>query len=111
MSAPFALTQHLIAVLGILVALGGAAFCGAYTRRSRWAVLLMGAFLADAAVGILLTIGLPYLVRGAGNDVSRIGQLYLVASALGLAVRVAVVIGVAGLLSDLRAAAADGRPR
>lgn len=96
--------QEIPAWLGVLVAAVGMIACAASIGRTPWAAVLVGGFFGEA-----IAIAFPRLavfgVRGGITTMASIGPALVVSSLIGLAGRVAVVAGVAGLLSSLRKAA------
>jgi hypothetical protein len=97
--------QEIPAWLSLLVAVGGAVISGLNLGRSRWAPILLGGFVAEVIASLFFraaSLGL----RSGSLQAAGVGMAFLVASALGLIGRGAVVAGLGGMFADLRRNAA-----
>ena len=94
--------------LSLLVTVGGVVVSGISIGRTRWATVLLGGFFAEAvaiAFSRLAVLG----VRQGVTTTGSMGAALFLGSLIGLAGRVAIVGGVAGLLSELRARAPESQ--
>lgn len=91
--------QEMVGWLYVLVAASGAVLCGMSLARSRWAMLLTGAFATEALIQAFTRLAVV-LVRNSGLAASSLGAVFLLASLVSLVARGAVVAGVAGVLSE-----------
>ena len=82
--------------LNLLVALGGAAVSTLALGRSRWAMVLLGGFVGEASVSLLYRIQGLFGTIGSGS----LESVYLVTTSVSLAARIAIVVGVRGLLAS-----------
>jgi hypothetical protein len=89
--------------LHVLVALAGAAVCAAHVSRSRWLWVLLGGFATDAAVSASYRLVTLFLGRGLLAS-AHLEGVFLVTSLVGLAAWGAIVLGLAGVLSETRRA-------
>ncbi|MEO8359165.1 MAG: hypothetical protein ABI672_03965 [Vicinamibacteria bacterium] len=94
------LAQTIIAWTGVLVAGAGAVASGMNISRSKWAVLLTGAFAIETAVLVFFRLAVQFATSGV-LGASTVGALFLMASVVGVASRAAIVAGIAGLFSEL----------
>ncbi len=104
------MAQNLLSWLGLLVAVAGVVFTAGYLRSSRWTRLLFGGFLVRAVVDLATKLALPRLFTNSTADISRIPLFFLATSALGVMAYAALVIGVAGLLSESARHSVNPRP-
>jgi hypothetical protein len=98
--------QELPSWLAIFVALAGAAVAGLNLGRSRWAAVLLGGFFAEIVAGAFARVAI-FGVRHGAATMANIAVALFLAGLLGLAGRLAVVGGVAGLFSEARGRAAQ----
>ena len=83
--------------LGILVAFAGVVVSVFHVRHSQWALLLIGAFTMEMLVATFYRLATgPGHAEILGLDIYSAQR---VASFLGLCGRIAMVVGVAGILS------------
>jgi hypothetical protein len=97
-SGLMALTQA-VGWLHVLVALAGVVVCAMNLGRSRWVVVLLGGFCADALVSAAYRVS-NLLVTGGQLTYSQLGGLYLLLSFLGIMGSAAIVGGLALLLGE-----------
>jgi hypothetical protein len=97
------LLQEIPGWLSVLVAAGGAVVSGLSLGRSRWAMLLLGGFSAEAVALAFSRVALLGIRSGVWQP-SNLGVAFAATSFLGLAGRVLVVAGVAGVLAERRSA-------
>jgi hypothetical protein len=95
------LLQDIPVWLSVLMAMGGAIVCGINLGRTRWAAVLMGGFFAEALAMAFSRLAVMAAQSGL-TAMGRMGAAFAIASLIGLAGRGAIVMGVAGLLADLR---------
>ena len=91
--------------LSVLVALGGFVVCATQLGRVRWAGVLMGGFGLQALVSVFYRFF--SLLASRSTTPPGIGAGLALVSLIGVLGSVAIVVGVAGLLSEARRA---GRP-
>ena len=104
--------QEAFGWLGVLLTFTGAVVSGLNLGRSRWAWWFLGGFLAEATVSAFYRV-MGLAMRSHAIEVASVGAAYALASLIGLAGRVAIVRGVAGVLSEAGArspAAPQGEP-
>jgi len=82
--------------LSVLVSLGAAAFCATRLGRVPWAGVLMAGFGLQALVSVFFRV----VTLFAGHGLSSLGPGLALASLLGIAGHVTIVVGVVGLLSQ-----------
>jgi hypothetical protein len=102
------LLQEVPAWLSLLVAGGGVVVSAIHMGRTRWAVVLLGGFFAETVAMAFSRLAVLGMRHGVTTTTSVGGALFL-ASLIGLAGRVAVVGGISGALSELRARS-NGQP-
>ncbi len=90
--------------LSVLIALGGFVVCATQLGRVRWAGVLVGGFGLQALVSIFYRVFSLFAMRA---TTAGIGAGLALVSLIGVLGSVAIVVGVAGLLSEARRA---GRP-
>ena len=95
---------QLLGLVSVLPAIAGIVVAAVHLRGSRWAPLLLGGFAIEAGVGILVRVA-AILISRQSMEPTRVQLLFSVAGLVGFAGNAAIVAGVAGLLSQLRAAA------
>jgi len=95
------MAQNLVWWLGFFVAVAGVVFTTAYLKRSRWTRLLFGAFLVRALVDLATKLVLPVLATTTSADLPRVPLFFLATAVLSVMSYAALVLGVAGLLSEL----------
>jgi hypothetical protein len=93
------LIQEQLPWFSILINVVGVAVAAAYLKRSRWTLLILFAFLAEAAIQVGSKVLVPTFVSG--NYLWRIQTFFALTSVLGAMQRAALVVGIAGVLSDL----------
>jgi len=93
--------QNLVWLLDLFVAVAGVVFTATYLKRSRWARLLFAGFLVRAIVDLATKLALRMLVTSASSDFPRVPLFFLATSILSVMTYAALVLGVAGLLSEL----------
>src|SRR5258708_36916102 len=93
--------QNLVWWLDLFVAVAGVVFTATHLKRSRWARLLFAGFLVRAIVDLATKVALPGLVARSSSDFSRVPLFFLASSILGVMAYAVLVLGVAGLLSEL----------
>ena len=93
--------QEIPAWLGLFVAIGGAVVCLLNLGRSRWAMLLLAGFVAET-ITLAFTRVVLIAMRSGALDPSSIGIAFFGSSLLGLIGSTLVVVGLAGVFSDLR---------
>jgi hypothetical protein len=96
------LLREAVGWLSVLVSMAGLAVCALQFGRVRWAGVLLAGFALQALVSAFYR-ALTLLALGAGGR--GLGAALSLVSLLGVLGDVAVVVGVAGLLSELRRAA------
>jgi len=94
---------ELVAWLHLLPSVAGFAVSVANLGRSRWAALLTTGFAAEVLVQLSYRVASLAIATGAMRS-RAIAAGFTLASVLGFAAAVAIVVGIAGLLNDLRAA-------
>jgi len=97
--------QNLLGWMDVLIGLGAAAFAASYFGRSRWAGVVAIAF----ALGVLNLVGsrilMPWAIRNNPPDVQhRIAEVALVGAVVGFLMQATLIVGVIGLLTELRRA-------
>lgn len=95
---------ELFAWLHLLPSIAGVAVSVANLGRSRWAALLAAGFAAQVLVQAFYRVAALALGAGAMRS-TGIGGGFALASLIGFAAAVAIVVGVAGLLKDARSSA------
>ena len=93
------LVQTLVSWLNVFVAACGAVVCALHLGRSPWVVVLTGGFAVEAVVLVFFRLGVILLRNPAFGG--SITFLFVAASVVGALARVALVVGVAGVLSGL----------
>jgi hypothetical protein len=94
------LLQSAIHWLYLLPPLAGAAFCLTRLGESKWAPLLAGVFLVQAALSLFYRLTTLFGWYGGMYQ-----YVFLLTSLVGLLAELAIVAGIAGLFWDLAAAA------
>lgn len=94
------LMQQIFAWINVLVAVGGAVISAMNLRRSRWAGLLLGGFVVETAVLMFYSLA-ALAIRNHLIAAAHLGAEYLMASVVGIVARASVVVGLAGVLSEL----------
>jgi len=97
--------QNLFGWMNVLIGLGAAAFAASYVRRSRWAGLIAVAF----TLGVLNLVGfrvlMPLVIRNNPPDAPhRVAEVALGGAVVGVVMQATLVVGVIGLLTELRRA-------
>ncbi len=95
---------ELLGLVSVLPSIAGIAVAAMHLGRTRWAAVLLAGFGIEAAVGLLVRVA-AYLVSHQTLGGGNVQLLFAVAGLVGLVGNVAVVVGIAGVLQDLRAAA------
>ena len=90
--------QELLPWVSILINVAGVFVAASYLKRSRWMVLFLLAFLVEAAIQVASKFFVPTFVSG--NGFSRVQTFFALTSVLGAMQRAALVVGIAGVLSD-----------
>ena len=98
---PATLLREGIGWLHLLAVLAGVLVAAPYLGQSRWVGVLFGGFLVEAVVSMLYRVMGLFLAR-AITSYEAVGAVYLMASLLGLAAQIAIVVGVAGVLAELK---------
>jgi len=97
--------QSLFGWMDVLIGLGAAAFAASYFGRSRWAGVIAIAFAFGALNLVGSRILIPMVVSNNPPDVPhRIAQVVLGLAVAGFVMKVTLVVGVVGLLTELRRA-------
>ena len=96
------LLREAVGWLSVLVSMGGLAVCALQLGRVRWAGVLLGGFALQALVSAFYRVFTLLAMRAGGGR--GLGAALSLVSLLGVLGDVAVVVGVAGLLSELRRA-------
>jgi hypothetical protein len=94
------LLHQAFAWLGVLAVTGAAVVCGLNLGRSRWAGLLMGAFIAEALVMGYFQIAIFLTQRGTVSA-AGLGVVSLLGNLVTLGAHVCIVKGLLGLFSEL----------
>jgi predicted PurR-regulated permease PerM len=102
------LLQEIPAWLSVLAGVGGVVIAAMNIGRTRWATVLLAGFFAETLAMAFSRLALLGVRQGL-TTVTALGAAFLLASLIGLAGRVAVIAGVAGLLSELRGRAQPPR--
>jgi hypothetical protein len=97
---------ELVAWLHIVPSIAGFAVSVAGLGRSRWAALLAGGFAAEVLVQLFYRVATLAIGAGAMGS-GGVAAGFALASLIGFAAAVAIVVGIAGLLRDARAGARD----
>lgn len=87
--------------LSVLVSVAGLVVCALQLGRLRWAGVLMGGFALEALVSAFYRVFTLLALRAGG---AGLGAALSLVSLIGVLGHVAIVVGVAGLLADLRRA-------
>jgi hypothetical protein len=95
----------LVRLLHLTVTLGAIVVCALHLGRSRWVGVLLGGFVVELVVSLGYSI-VPMAMGSGALSTSGLSLAFAALSAVGLLGHGAVVAGVAGLLRELRAAAA-----
>ena len=98
------LLRDMVGWLSVLPTLAGLIVSALNLGRSRCVGLLVGGFGVETLVSIFYRIATLMIGRGSMSTTS-IGLTFTLASLVGLLANAAIVGGIAGLLSELRAAA------
>jgi len=103
--------QLVPAWLSVLVAAAGAVVSGLSLGRSRWAAFLLGGFVAEATA-LAFSQAAVLVIRSGAIAASSLSLAFLATSLLGFVGRGLVVVGVGGVLSELRdrSAASPSQP-
>ena len=96
-----------LGLVSVVVALAGAAVCAMYLGRSKFAIVLLGGFVAQATV--LLAYRVVPALLGGGYASDNVRSVFTVLQLAGLVAQAAIVGGVAGLLME-RPATTDRGP-
>ena len=94
---------ELVAWMHLVPSVAGLVVSVAHFGRSRWALPLTAGFAAEVLVQAFYRVATLALGSGAMRS-TGISASFTLASLIGLAGAVAIVVGVAGLLKDARAA-------
>lgn len=93
--------QSAMGLLNVLLGIAGVVVCALHLARSRWLLPMLVGFGLETLTSAFYTVAGVFLARG-GASYSSIGLVYGAASFVGLTGRVAVLVGLAGLLGELR---------
>jgi hypothetical protein len=95
------LVSEMVAWLHLLPALAGFAVSVSSLGRSRWAALLAAGFAGQVLAQLFYRVATRLMVGGLMRPAGAGAGLAL-ASLIGLAAAIAIVVGVAGLLREVR---------
>jgi len=99
-----ALAQQASFWLGILLSLVGAGVAIAYLQRSKWTRLLLCAFLFQVLLQLATRFLVPVLLRNAATTMNAthfLNTIVVLLALLGFLTHAALVLGIAGVLSEL----------
>jgi hypothetical protein len=93
--------QAAVGLLNVLLSLAGVAVCAVHLSRSRWVLPILVGFALEALTAAFYAVAGVVLSRGIASFAS-LGLVYGAASVVGFTGRAAVLLGLFGLLSELR---------
>lgn len=98
------LLRDMVGWLSVLPAIAGLIVSVLNLGRSRWVGLLVGGFAVETVVSVFYRLATLMIGRGS-MSATGFGLSFTLASLVGLLANTAIVGGLAGVLSELRAAA------
>jgi hypothetical protein len=101
MTQTTSMPETLVSWLVMLLTFAGAVVAAGYLRRSRWTAFVFGGFLAQAVIRLASEFALPRLITNSPSALPRVRLFFLITSVVGLFAYAALVVGVAGILSEL----------
>lgn len=94
--------RELAGWLGVILSIVGLVVACMALGHSRWAIALAAGFGIDSMLGLFYRVATPLLSRGTLGPASFQG-VFVVTTLLGVVGTAAMVAGVAGVLSELKA--------